>query len=255
MATITLYARVRKENANNEFAFLDRDNKSFNLKKIFPSDSKKITLVFGDLSVETERGGAENQLYLKAPKRCIINHEKIEGMSQKKLVKYLGLSADTRVGFNLRISDDEKVLFAVGFESHRYYTDNEEIKFQIIDKKVYREIMSRRGQFAFRQKLLSKYNNKCAISGCETIEVLEAAHIIPHSESPSYDIGNGIILRADIHTLFDLYLLSINPDTEKVEVSNRCCGQYAGFSGVSIDVMPEKFSLSKHYQRFCELNS
>lgn len=41
MATITLYARVRKENANNEFAFLDRDNKSFNLKKIFPSDSKK----------------------------------------------------------------------------------------------------------------------------------------------------------------------------------------------------------------------
>lgn len=83
MATITLYARVRKENANNEFAFLDRDNKNFNLKKIFPSDSKKITLVFGDLSVETERGGAENQFYLKAPKRCIINHKKIEGISQK----------------------------------------------------------------------------------------------------------------------------------------------------------------------------
>ena len=256
MTNITLFAHVRNENVNNEFAFRVRDNKHVNLKDFFFALSKKLTLVFGNLLVETERGGVDEQFYLKVPVNCILNSRLIERMSQKTLVKYLGLSAGAEIRFEICNIHNEHYLLAVDFELSNYLsTVGGKIASEHVDGKVYREIMSRRGQFAFRQKLLSRYNSKCAISGCETIEVLEAAHIIPHSENPSYDIGNGIILRADIHTLFDMYLLSINPDTKKVEVSNRCCRQYAGFGGIKVDIMPEKFSLYKHYQRFCELNS
>ncbi|MBG1257740.1 tetratricopeptide repeat protein [Nostoc commune] len=77
-------------------------------------------------------------------------------------------------------------------------------------------IARRQGQPQFRQSLLEAYNYCCAITGCDAQEALEAAHIIPYSETENNHPSNGLLLRADIHTLFDLNLITINPETMQV---------------------------------------
>lgn len=67
-----------------------------------------------------------------------------------------------------------------------------------------RAIAIRRGQSGFRQRLITAYSNQCAVTGYAPTQVLEAAHIIPYRGEDTNVIQNGILLRADWHTLFDL---------------------------------------------------
>ncbi len=78
-------------------------------------------------------------------------------------------------------------------------------------ERVLREVKLRLGQSDFRRRLLAVYNSRCAISGCDAVEALEAAHIKPYSGADSNDPSNGVLLRADLHTLFDLNLIAIDP--------------------------------------------
>ncbi len=81
-------------------------------------------------------------------------------------------------------------------------------------KQIIRSIAQRRGQPKFREDLLKAYDSKCAITGCDAQEALEAAHIIPYSETENNHLSNGLLLRADLHTLFDLNLIAIDPHTD-----------------------------------------
>lgn len=74
-------------------------------------------------------------------------------------------------------------------------------------EKRLRSIAARRGQPAFRKKLLRAYGKRCALTGCDAPEALEAAHIDPYRSQDSHHVQNGILLRADLHTLFDRGLL------------------------------------------------
>lgn len=74
-----------------------------------------------------------------------------------------------------------------------------------------RLIAIRRGQGAFRQGLLAAFDRTCCISGSRVEATLEAAHIRPYSEAASHEAGNGLLLRADLHTLFDLHLVTVMP--------------------------------------------
>ena len=69
-----------------------------------------------------------------------------------------------------------------------------------------------------RQKLINKYGSTCLITGHNTEAILEAAHIRAYKDGGTFDLSNGLLLRADIHTLFDLGLIAINPKTLKVEI-------------------------------------
>ena len=80
-------------------------------------------------------------------------------------------------------------------------------------------IVLRRGQPAFRAALLEIFGGKCAISGCDAVDALEAAHITPYRGEETNHPGNGILLRADLHTLFDLGLITIKPATCAVRIS------------------------------------
>lgn len=71
------------------------------------------------------------------------------------------------------------------------------------------EIHVRRGQAEFRRALLSAYGARCAVTGSATEAVLEAAHIHPYRGGHTNMVTNGLLLRADIHTLFDLCLLTV----------------------------------------------
>ena len=77
-------------------------------------------------------------------------------------------------------------------------------------------IETRQGQRKFRRDLLNAYGNTCLITGPNTEEILEAAHIRAYSAEGDSDISNGLLLRADIHTLFDLGLIAI--DTKDMTV-------------------------------------
>ncbi|AWH20110.1 DUF3427 domain-containing protein [Stenotrophomonas sp. ZAC14D2_NAIMI4_6] len=76
--------------------------------------------------------------------------------------------------------------------------------------KELRAIFVRRGQRAFRRKLLKAYGERCAVTGCKITELLEAAHISPYRGDHTNKVSNGLLLRADIHTLFDLGLLWVD---------------------------------------------
>lgn len=80
-------------------------------------------------------------------------------------------------------------------------------------------IARRQGQSKFRQTLLEIYNNRCAITGCDAQPALEAAHIIPYIETENNHPSNGLLLRGDLHTLFDLYLITINPETMQINLA------------------------------------
>jgi putative restriction endonuclease len=83
-------------------------------------------------------------------------------------------------------------------------------------ERVLAQIVRRRGQKQFREKLLEAYGGRCAITGCDLVEVLEAAHIVPYMGPATDDVQNGLLLRADIHTLFDLGLITLEPESLKV---------------------------------------
>jgi putative restriction endonuclease len=85
-------------------------------------------------------------------------------------------------------------------------------------------IVRRRGQQAFRKALIEAYGGRCAITGCDLTDVLEAAHIHPYRGEKTNDVRNGLLLRADFHTLFDLGLIGIDPQTGAVLIRRTLQG-------------------------------
>jgi putative restriction endonuclease len=78
----------------------------------------------------------------------------------------------------------------------------------------------RLGQGSFRVLVTDAYARRCAISGEKTLPVLEAAHIMPYARNGPHNVRNGLLLRSDLHKLFDLGHVTVTPDL-RVEVSNR----------------------------------
>lgn len=123
-----------------------------------------------------------------------------------------------------------------------------------------RLIMDRLGQGAFRNEILKNYRHRCAITGERTVPVLEAAHIRPYSEYHDHSLTNGLLLKSDIHRLYDLGLVSITPD-RKFHVSPRIKEEwkngrhYYELHGEEIKVpddeyyRPNQEFLQEHYDR------
>lgn len=102
-------------------------------------------------------------------------------------------------------------------------------------ERVLRTIARRRGQPAFRKELMRAYAARCAISGCSVAAVLEAAHIIPYLGDHTNNVANGLLLRTDLHTLFDLGLLAVSPASHQVLVHSCLSGtEFETFSGKKI---------------------
>jgi putative restriction endonuclease len=105
----------------------------------------------------------------------------------------------------------------------------------------------RLGQGPFRVLVTDAYTRKCAISDERTLPVLEAAHIKPYAESGPHALANGILLRSDIHKLFDAGYITITKD-HKIEVGKRIKEEYENgkeyyqFHGKSLLTLPNKMS-------------
>ena len=66
------------------------------------------------------------------------------------------------------------------------------------------------------------------MTGCRVLDVLEAAHIQPHLGEWTNTQSNGLLLRADLHTLLDCSLLAVEPDTLRVVVAPSIRGSSYG---------------------------
>lgn len=101
-------------------------------------------------------------------------------------------------------------------------------------------IIRRRGHPRFRHLLLRAYGRRCAFSKCEVREVLEAALIRPYRGAQTFHVSNGLLLRSDLHTLFDLGQISVDSSNMTVLISKALENStYRFLKGRSI-VVPER---------------
>jgi 5-methylcytosine-specific restriction protein A len=101
--------------------------------------------------------------------------------------------------------------------------------------RVLRSVVQRRGQPAFRKALIEIYSGRCAVTGCAMVDLLEAAHIYPYRDGATNHPSNGLLLRADLHTLFDLRLVSVEPETLVVVASpSLYATEYAPYFGTAL---------------------
>jgi hypothetical protein len=92
----------------------------------------------------------------------------------------------------------------------------------------------RRGGRMFRKKMLALYDGLCAVTGEGPRVVLEAAHIQDHSVAGLNASENGLLLRSDLHVLFDLGLLKIEPGSLRIHIDPSLAGtQYAALADPS----------------------
>lgn len=121
---------------------------------------------------------------------------------------------------------------------------------------VLTQIRQRQGPVDLRQRLLKGYLGCCAISGCDLVETLDVVLIIPSNLPPATQAANALLLRTDLHTLFDLYLLTIDPTTLTVVIAPELRrSTYADLDGQVVKVptegelAPDRRMLAFHYDR------
>ena len=100
-------------------------------------------------------------------------------------------------------------------------------------------VEQRQGQSEFRHSQMVAYNYKCAVTGCDVRDTLQAAHIVPVSNNGQHHVQNGLLLRADIHNLFDRGLLTIDAQYKvRLHTSIRSSLIYKTLHGKKLVVVP-----------------
>jgi len=119
--------------------------------------------------------------------------------------------------------------------------------------KVFAEVSRRQGAPRFRRALLQAYEQRCAMTRYGATAALEAAHIVPYRGPQTNHVANGLLLRADIHDLFDLGLIAVDTDSMRLLLSRDLEGteyeQYADkpvWLPHDIEARPSIEALAKH---------
>jgi len=104
-------------------------------------------------------------------------------------------------------------------------------------------IRPRLGQGTFRVAVTEAYRRSCAVTGEHSLPALEAAHIKPYGDSGPHAVSNGLLLRSDLHRLFDRGYVTVTTDYH-IEVSPRLKEEYRNgrsyypFHGRKLDHLP-----------------
>ncbi|MCG3204341.1 MAG: hypothetical protein KCHDKBKB_01056 [Elusimicrobia bacterium] len=123
-------------------------------------------------------------------------------------------------------------------------------------------IKERPGQAIFRRRLRSAYGNRCCITGCDVPVCLDGAHIDQHENSSHDHPKNGLLLRKDLHALFDAGLLAIEPTGLVIHFKTevRSFSEYNALHGRKLRGPEKRFSaytpspdaLSRRWKKFIE---
>lgn len=198
------------------------------------------------------------QFYAEASEKIFNSHkasgsrDELQQRKGKKRLSSFWKSEDIDRSKNISISE---LTVAQELAEAEGYFDPKDIK--DARERINASIVRRQGQSLFRQRLLKAYNSRCVITDCDAEAALEAAHIIPYKGTDTNHPSNGLLLRADIHTLYDLHLLSIDPETKTVLVApnlaNSCYEKLVGKSikpPKELTSEPNTEALEQHYKQF-----
>ena len=123
-------------------------------------------------------------------------------------------------------------------------------------ERIAASIVRRRGQPQFRKKLLKAYEGRCAISDCDYADALEAAHIHPFRGEKTNHPTNGLLLRSDLHVLFDLGKICVDVENYAVIVSDDLkASSYGGLHGTKLRLpkdsvdKPSAAALKRHRRK------
>ncbi|MGW1238332.1 HNH endonuclease [Streptomyces bobili] len=96
----------------------------------------------------------------------------------------------------------------------------------------------RKGQPAFRKHLLDVFGEVCAFTGPAPLQALEAAHLYSYAANGKHHKGGGLLLRRDLHRLFDLGLIAVDPTTKTMHVADvlKAYPDYAKLDGAPLTV-------------------
>lgn len=97
---------------------------------------------------------------------------------------------------------------------------------QTKDKKALVRI--RRAHNKFRKEVSMRCKNTCVITGCKLLDICDAAHIVPYSEWTGYDPNNGLLMRADMHRLFDKNKIIIEENGNIMINDKKIKSHYSG---------------------------
>jgi putative restriction endonuclease len=86
-------------------------------------------------------------------------------------------------------------------------------------------VRPRLGQGAFRVAVTDAYGRACAVTGEHSLPVLEASHIKPYALEGPHEVNNGLLLRSDLHQLFDLGYITVTPDL-RLKVGEHLRGEF-----------------------------
>ena len=121
-------------------------------------------------------------------------------------------------------------------------------------ERVWLSRLSRPGQAKFRERVVDLYG-RCALTGCSTLPTLEAAHIVSVKDHGLDFAANGILLRVDLHKLFDGNYLAIDPADGRIALAPQCRGDYAAlFADVRFAAPVGGPSLEAFHRRWQEFN-
>lgn len=116
-------------------------------------------------------------------------------------------------------------------------------------------VRRRRGQRVFRFEMLQRYGERCAFSGVQPPQVLEAAHLYSYAVRAEHRRDGGLLLRRDYHALFDAKLVAVNPSTLRIEIAPRLFNysSYRKLDGLMLQVeenqRPSIELLGEHYDQ------
>lgn len=113
-------------------------------------------------------------------------------------------------------------------------------------------VKARPGQQRFREEAMRRHRSRCVVTGSSVKEVLDAAHVIPHTGAAEFEVPeNSLLLRRDIHALFDACLIAIHPKTGEIVCAPSLAGSsYKSLAGRVVDHKLAPKALDYQYQRF-----
>lgn len=123
-------------------------------------------------------------------------------------------------------------------------------------QRVVAEVVRRQGQPRFRRLLIQAYEGHCAMSNYDAEPALEAAHINSYRGRQTNHPANGLLLRADLHDLFDLGLVAVETDRMRIALAGDLAGtMYEPLAGQKLrlpaerSLRPSVEALDRHRER------
>ena len=123
-------------------------------------------------------------------------------------------------------------------------------------KRALKPGIQRQGSSKFRKEVLKNYGSKCAISGTSVVDTIQAAHIRPYNGPETNHPANGIALRSDIHRLFDLGKIRIDPRDLRIHLHpeiemeyKEICSEKLDLENVTIHPNKEALELMWNFEK------